>query len=368
MPRAPAYRAIWADSLGAEKAAFEELVDLIQRQRAVHPAMHVYHYAPYEPSALKRLMCRHATRENEIDALLRSGAFVDLYAIVRQSVRAGVERYSIKDLEPLYGYAREVDLKDARRHLQAVELALELERLADLEPSVPRAVEGYNRDDCISALRLRDWLEGLRASAWRTGEIPRPSSVGRPSEELDERQKRWRAARCGCSRGRSTRATCSPTPRLHSREGKPAWWSTTACATCPRGAFGEPAAVAGSVVEDVDGQAGAVQRSRTPARLELRRGQPAARTRRWNRRVDRDRTIDVLVGPSKRNRALRVRHTLQTGDRAPSSRSAGRGQRRDPGSSSSTPARRSRAWSPAARDGARDPGPARLGQDLPGGQ
>ena len=61
--------------------------------------MHVYHYAPYEPSAFKRLMGRYATRETEVDRMLRARRFVDLYAVVRQALRASVERYSIKDLE-----------------------------------------------------------------------------------------------------------------------------------------------------------------------------------------------------------------------------------------------------------------------------
>ena len=43
------------------------------------PGMHVYHFGHYEPSALKRLMGRYATREEEIDELLRAGRFVDLY-------------------------------------------------------------------------------------------------------------------------------------------------------------------------------------------------------------------------------------------------------------------------------------------------
>ena len=42
------------------------------------PTMHVYHYAPYEPTALKRLMGRHGTREDEVDRLLRGGVLVDL--------------------------------------------------------------------------------------------------------------------------------------------------------------------------------------------------------------------------------------------------------------------------------------------------
>ena len=52
--------------------------------------MHVYHYAAYEPTALKRLMGEHATREDEVDELLRGEVFVDLYRVVRQGLRAGV--------------------------------------------------------------------------------------------------------------------------------------------------------------------------------------------------------------------------------------------------------------------------------------
>ena len=46
-------------------------------------------------------MGRFATREDEVDDLFRLGVFVDLYRVVRQGIRAGVESYSIKRLEPL---------------------------------------------------------------------------------------------------------------------------------------------------------------------------------------------------------------------------------------------------------------------------
>ena len=49
-------------------------------------------------------MGRFATREDEVDDLFRLGVFVDLYRVVRQGVRAGVESYSIKRLETLCGY------------------------------------------------------------------------------------------------------------------------------------------------------------------------------------------------------------------------------------------------------------------------
>ena len=64
--------------------------------------MHVYHYAAYEKSTLLRLAGRYGVGENDVDELLRNGVLVDLYPLVRKSIRVGTESYSIKYLEPLY--------------------------------------------------------------------------------------------------------------------------------------------------------------------------------------------------------------------------------------------------------------------------
>src|SRR5262249_3098709 len=120
----PHYEALWAFSPAEEKMAFEQLIDLIIERRVRDPGMHVYHYAPYEVTAMKRLMGRYGTRADELDQLLRAKVFVDLYGVVRKALRAGVDSYSIKRLEHFYGLAREVDLHRASRHLQAVEYAI----------------------------------------------------------------------------------------------------------------------------------------------------------------------------------------------------------------------------------------------------
>ena len=70
------------------------------------PNLHVYHYASYEPTAIKRLAGRYGTREEEVDRLLRGEVFVDLHRAVRQGIRASLESYSIKRLEPLYDFER----------------------------------------------------------------------------------------------------------------------------------------------------------------------------------------------------------------------------------------------------------------------
>ena len=75
--------------------------------------------------AVGALMGRFAAREDEVDDLFRLGVFTDLYRVVRKGVRAGVENYSIKRLEPLCGYCRRVDLAEATASLIALEAALE---------------------------------------------------------------------------------------------------------------------------------------------------------------------------------------------------------------------------------------------------
>lgn len=188
----PAYRRWWSQDRQGERRAFEELVDVIVRHRSEHPSMHVYHYNHYEPTALKKLAGRYNTRVDTLDDLLRGKVFVDLYRVVRQGLRASVESYSIKCLEPLYGFTRSTNLRDATRALQAVETWLHLGRECP-EPGIMAQVEDYNRDDCLSAYRLREWLETERHRLGDTHGVvvPRPApGDGTVSEGFAERQAR----------------------------------------------------------------------------------------------------------------------------------------------------------------------------------
>src|SRR4029453_15978655 len=106
------YRDFWAHDARAERAAFEAVVDLFVDAYERDPSMHVFHYAPYEVSALRRLAGRYATREAEVDRLLRGDVLVDLYRVVRQSVRVSQEGYGLKKLEPLYLAARDGAISD----------------------------------------------------------------------------------------------------------------------------------------------------------------------------------------------------------------------------------------------------------------
>lgn len=169
------YLAKWGLSRSDEKVSFELFIDEMMQRYQADPAMHIYHYAPYEPAAMKRLATRHATREVELDHLLRGKVFVDLYGITRQAIRASIESYSIKQLEQFYGYERLEVLEDASKALRAMERHLELGELDQITAEQRQVVETYNKDDCISTLELRDWLEKLRQQQVDSGiELPRP--------------------------------------------------------------------------------------------------------------------------------------------------------------------------------------------------
>ncbi len=181
------FRAIWSRdatgefSLQGERQAFEEFIDFVMARLEADPTMHVYHYAPYEPTALKRLMGRYGTREVEVDRLLREGVLVDLLRAVRQSLRASVESYSIKRMEAFYGFTREIDLRDAGSSIVAFETWLELGEGERPQTDILDRIERYNRDDVVSNKELRDWLEARRDELIATGiEIPRPAPRENP--------------------------------------------------------------------------------------------------------------------------------------------------------------------------------------------
>jgi predicted RecB family nuclease len=326
---APVYRGFWALTDEEEHQAFESVMDLIMQTWTAHAGMHVYHYAPYEPSAFKRLMGRYATRGEELDRLLRAGRFVDLYGVVRQGLRAGIERYSIKNLEAFYGFERSVPLGRASRALLAMEQALELNCAGAVVEEVRDVVQGYNQDDCLSALRLRDWLEQLRGEVKASGTaVPRPTpQQGEASEKVDERAQRVAAlrtrllkgvpeARADQSEEQHSRWLLAYLLDWHRREDKAGWWEYFRLRDLPEeDLFDEPQALAGleyvervTVVVNVKTgkpTGSVVDRYRYPAQeMEIRRKDELKLTdgKKLGEVVQVDRTaltIDVKKGPSQ---------------------------------------------------------------------
>ena len=190
-----AFHGFWSIEEGTvttsgERRAFEAFMDLVIDRLAADPDLHIYHYAPYEPTAVRRLAGRHGTREEEVDRLLRGEVFVDLHRAVRQGVRASVESYWIKKLEPLYEFDRKVDLCDAGSSIVEFETWLELGQGEEREEVLAR-IEEYNRNDCLSTWQLRKWLEGQRSKLEEElgGSLSRPS-IPEPDETEESEAQR----------------------------------------------------------------------------------------------------------------------------------------------------------------------------------
>jgi uncharacterized protein len=188
------YYDLWSKNEAEEKQALEKFMDTVMQILDADPAMHIYHFGAYEQSALKRLVGKYAIKEEELDKLLRSGVFVNLHSITRRAIIAGIESYSLKELEKLHGYLRIVDLRKVGPHKLLYEGLLESGSVADVDDETRVVVRDYNKDDCISTKYLRDWLEGQRGTLISHGKnIPRPKpGDGAPTENITEHQQRIR--------------------------------------------------------------------------------------------------------------------------------------------------------------------------------
>ena len=238
----------WALDAGQEKVALEAFLDFALARVQQHPSAHVYHFGAYEPSALKRLVARHASRGAELDQLLRGRRFVDLHAVVREAFRIGVERYGLKELESLHGFQRRLDLRDAAVARRDLELALELGNGDAIGNETRERVAVYNGDDCLSTESLRCWLERQRDVVVSRGESvvrPMPGELA-PSEAVSARDQRIEALRQALIEGlpldpevrtgdEKARALLAAMLGYYRQEAKNVWWEFFRLRDLPNG-------------------------------------------------------------------------------------------------------------------------------------
>ncbi len=149
----------WAHDRAQEKQTFEAFIDHVYSKWIEDPTMHVYHYAPYEVSAIRRLAGRHSTRVEEVDNLLINEIFVDLYQIVRQSVLVGVPSYSIKHIEHLYRPKRSGVVSKATDSVVFYERWLQApDGQSWSDSKLLKDIRDYNEADCVSTEQLACWL------------------------------------------------------------------------------------------------------------------------------------------------------------------------------------------------------------------
>lgn len=228
------FRPLWAHNRADEREALRDFLTLVAKRRKRYPNMHIYHYAAYEKSALLRLAGRYGVGEDEVDDLLRNGVLVDLYPLVRKSIRVGAESFGLKALEPLYMGAqlRSGDVTNAAASINAYAQYCELLTAgrADEAATVLKEIEDYNHYDCLSTHKLRDWLLIL---AFESGVTPiGVQPVPQHDTIKDHDQIAAKLAKFAGDTAIDDRtpeqtavALVAAARGYHQREDKPFWWS-----------------------------------------------------------------------------------------------------------------------------------------------
>ena len=189
LPADGPFHPIWAHNRVEERRALRQFLDLVRERRDRYPEMHIYHYANYERSALLRLAGNYGVGEEEVDDLLRENVLIDLYPMVRSSVRVGTANYSLKSLEPLY-------MGDELRTgevTSASDSIIEYDKYCRLvaggntaeAAAVFADLEDYNHYDCRSTRELRDWLLARAREHYVSYSEPPPPRE-RTTDPIDE--------------------------------------------------------------------------------------------------------------------------------------------------------------------------------------
>lgn len=211
------FKAFWAHDHVAEAEALSALLAFFRSRLNAYPDARIYHYAPYEITALRRLTTRYGIGEAFLDRLLREHRFVDLFAVVRGGLICSEANYSIKSMEVFYGLTREGEVTTAGGSVVAYERWRETGKQEILDE-----IEEYNRVDCISTQRLRDWLVSIRPA----GPWPQFVVDSREKEEIEEAEtKELRAILAASALSEERQQILLNLGLFHDREAKPAQWA-----------------------------------------------------------------------------------------------------------------------------------------------
>jgi predicted RecB family nuclease len=211
---------LWAEDHPSERRAFQGLVDRVHARLLDHPDMHVYHYAAYEVSALRRLAGRYNTREAEVDDLLTRGVLVDLLKVVRGGIAASVPGYGLKEMEAFLDFHRDAEIRDGGTSIVEHERYIQTH-----DPAILDTIAAYNREDCVATLALRDWLLARREEALdRFGPFPLPEPK-EPKPVPPAKEERLRLHDELIDRGDAAFEVAAGLLDYHDRERKPVWWA-----------------------------------------------------------------------------------------------------------------------------------------------
>jgi predicted RecB family nuclease len=179
------FHEFWAHDREQEAVAFADFVKFAYDKLQADPTAHVYHYAPYEVTALNKLASRHGVMEAEVDWLIGQGKMIDLYKVVKGSIMVSQPSYSIKKLEAFYHFGRKSTVVDAGSSIEEYDYYRQLTEQDPAEAKrVLQTIADYNEDDCVSTLALYEWLSSMPGAHAKYSEF---------RQAVDRKKAEWAA-------------------------------------------------------------------------------------------------------------------------------------------------------------------------------
>jgi predicted RecB family nuclease len=127
------------------------------------------HWAPYERAKLNLYLDRYGDRDGVAARVLDN--LLDLLPITRDAVAIPLSSYSLKEIETLTGYERQLEEFGGEwsmaRYIEATESNDPTRRAAIIDE-----ILAYNREDLEATWAVLEWLRGLDRDGMSAAETP----------------------------------------------------------------------------------------------------------------------------------------------------------------------------------------------------
>jgi len=210
------FKPFWAHDKEQEKQSVIDFFSFTKNHFKKYPQAKIYHYASYEIKVLERLTSLHKIHGVDYDHYLNLGRFVDLFRVVKQAIHVSENSYSIKQIEKYYDFKRTGDIKkgDISEEYYIQWIETKDKKLLD-------EIEEYNKQDCISTFKLRNWLLKIKPEGTKWF-VPEKDQMELRSfeENLLEYQKKISSSKLS---NKPMLKLLSDVIGFYNREQKPQW-------------------------------------------------------------------------------------------------------------------------------------------------
>ncbi len=171
---------LWAESELEEKYIFDQFVNWVEDRINKFPSLKIYHYAHYEKTSLLKSSQKFGLHEITIDKWIKDGRLVDLYQIIRKAFIIGKDSYSLKRIEEIPGYKRELDLNSGIDSIFYFE-----KYLSTNNEDIKNEILMYNMDDCFATEAVCVWLRSMKESYPYTFEYQEKEPTEPTEEDIE---------------------------------------------------------------------------------------------------------------------------------------------------------------------------------------